>query len=98
MSDTDKFEQLIRTMERLSLEVQTMNGRFDTGLKALDERLGAVERQVSEIGSGLAVVLSRSDSNRTEIREAKKKPMNLESGRTDLQSGSAESLRKTTAV
>lgn len=97
----DKEEHLIRTLEKLSLEVQTLKARFDTGIQALeqrlDDRLSVVERQVSEIGSGLAVVLSRSDSNRTEVREAKKKPASLRGGRTGLPNAPVENLPAMTA-
>ena len=89
-------EDLIGALQKLALEVETLNGRFDTSMRALeqklDDRLKVVENQVSQIGSGLAVVLNRSEGNRSEAREAKKKPTTLSGGHAGLPNVPAESL------
>lgn len=69
----ENVEQLIGELHQMKLEVQTMSGRLDTGLGALEERLEIVEKQTAEIGSGLAVVLNRSQENRIELADNKKK-------------------------
>lgn len=70
---SDSVEQLIGELHQVKLEVQTMSGRLDAGLGSLEERLEIVEKQTAEIGSGLAVVLNRSQENRIELADNKKK-------------------------
>lgn len=74
---TGEIETLIRAVERLSRTVERLddrlNGRLDAFEHQVTGRLETVEHQVDEIGSGLAVVLKRSEDNREEIDSHKKK-------------------------
>jgi hypothetical protein len=64
-------EELIRAVERLSLTVMRLDKRIDSRFQAFEkeisDRLETVERQVDEIGGGLAVVLSRSEGTKKKL-------------------------------
>jgi hypothetical protein len=68
MSDS---EELIRAVERLSLTVERLDGRLGSRFKAFEDeisnRLETVERQVDQIGGGLAVVLKRSEDTKKKL-------------------------------
>jgi hypothetical protein len=68
MSDN---EDLIGAVRKLSLVVERLDKRIDSRLGALEkeisDRLGTVEHQVDEIGSGLAVVLSRNEDTKKKL-------------------------------
>jgi hypothetical protein len=88
-------EELIRAVERLSLTVERLDGRLDSRFKAFEkeisDRLETVERQVDEIGGGLAVVLKRSE-------DTKKKLPVLPTGFKSWLSASVEDLNRTRSV
>lgn len=74
---TSEAEDLIRAVHKLSLAVERLashvDSRFDAFERQMSDRFETVEHQVDGIGSGLAVVLKRSEDNREEIASHKKK-------------------------
>jgi len=56
--------QLARAVERLD---ERVNGRLDAFEQQVMKRLDRAEHQVDEIGSGLAVVLKRSDDTKKKL-------------------------------
>ncbi len=91
-------EDLVRALQKLTYELQTIDGRLQSGLNGLSERLKVVENQVSEIGSGLAVVLNRSHENRVAIQETKKNSENLPNGMKSWLNSSLTDLQNTMHV
>lgn len=61
---TSVNEELLSAVKQLSLTVERLDGRLDSRFHALEQeistRLETVERQVDQIGGGLAVVLNRT--------------------------------------